>query len=350
MDCRCELVDMKRRQIVVFILFICSVALSAQIPFRVVFYNVENLFDTKDNPITDDDDWLPEGNQRWSNYRYWHKLKSLSSTIDSIGENFPPALIGLCEVENDSVLFDLCKRSPLRKHKYRYIITKSKDDRGMNVALLYQRDEMKLLQVNEYIPTFKEAQDKHTRNILHVTGLVVSGDTLDLFVCHFPSRVDGIKKTRPFRQQAAKLLRHHFDRILAVRKKANVIIMGDFNDYPEDDSMIKVLAAKSLSESIKPRNLYNMFLHSTKEPNKGSYRYKGKWKYMDQFIVSGNLLNPRNNLSIKNNSAKEYRATFLLEKDEKYGDEKPFRTYVWRKYLGGVSDHLPIYFDLNIRE
>lgn len=338
------------RIVVCLFMVICTASLSAQNPFRIVFYNVENLFDTKDNPDTDDDDWLPQGNQRWSNYRYWQKLKALSSTIDSIGENYPPALIGLCEVENDSVLFDLCKRSPLRKHKYRYIVTKSKDDRGMNVALLYQRDEMKLLTIKEYTPRFSEAPDKHTRNILHVTGLVISGDTLDIFVCHFPSRVDGIKKTRPLRQQAAQLLKQQVDRVMARRAKANIIIMGDFNDFPNDDSMLKILAAGSMSESFKHRNLYNMFLDYDKKPDTGSYKYRGKWQFMDQFVVNGNLLKSVNAVFVKNNTAKVFSGDFLLENDEKYGGKKPFRTYVWRKYLGGVSDHLPIYLDLRIEE
>lgn len=338
-------------RIVVCLFFVmCTAYLSAQNPFRIVFYNVENLFDTKDNPETDDDDWLPKGNQRWSNYRYWQKLKGLSAAIDSIGENYPPALIGMCEVENDSVLFDLCKRSPLKKHKYRYIITKSKDDRGMNVALLYQRDEMKLLTVKEYTPNFPNTPDKHTRNILHVTGLVISGDTLDIFICHFPSRVDGIKKTRPFRQQAAQLLRQQVDKVMARRVKANVIIMGDFNDFPNDDSMLKILAARSMSESLKYKNLYNMFLDRIKESDTGSYKYRGKWQFMDQFVVNGNLLNSVNTVSVNNNTAKVFSGDFLLENDEKYGGKKPFRTYVWRKYLGGLSDHLPIYLDLRIKE
>ncbi len=338
-------------RIVVCLFFVMCIAyLSAQNPFRIVFYNVENLFDTKDNPHTDDNDWLPKGNQRWSNYRYWQKLKGLSAAIDSIGENYPPALIGLCEVENDSVLFDLCKRSPLRKHKYRYIITKSKDDRGMNVALLYQRDEMKLLTVKEYTPNFLDTPDKHTRNILHVTGLVISGDTLDIFICHFPSRVDGIKRTRPFRQQAAQLLKQEVDKVMSRRVKANVIIMGDFNDFPNDDSMLKILAAGSMSESFKYKNLYNMFLDRIKESDTGSYKYRGKWQFMDQFVVNGNLLNSVNTVSVNNNTAKVFSGDFLLENDEKYGGKKPFRTYVWRKYLGGLSDHLPIYLDLRIKE
>ncbi|WP_245872007.1 endonuclease/exonuclease/phosphatase family protein [Dysgonomonas massiliensis] len=338
------------RIVVCLFIVMCTAYLSAQNPFRIVFYNVENLFDTKDNPETDDDDWLPKGNQRWSNYRYWQKLKGLSAAIDSIGENYPPALIGLCEVENDSVLFDLCKRSPLKKHKYRYIITKSKDDRGMNVALLYQRDEMKLLTVKEYTPNFSDAPDKHTRNVLHVTGLVISGDTLDIFICHFPSRVDGIKRTRPFRQQAARLLRQQVDKVMARRVKANVIIMGDFNDFPNDDSMLKILAARSMSESLKYKNLYNMFLDRIKESDTGSYKYRGKWQFMDQFVVNGNLLNSVNTVSVTNNTAKVFSGDFLLENDEKYGGKKPFRTYVWRKYLGGLSDHLPIYLDLRIKE
>lgn len=338
------------RIVICLFLLLSSGILLGQTPFRVVFYNVENLFDTKDNPNTDDDDWLPDGNQRWSNYRYWQKLKGISATIDSIGNNYPPALIGLCEVENDSVLFDLCKRSPLRKHKYRYVITKSQDARGMNVAMLYQRDEMQLLGVKEYIPEFDNDSDKHSRNILHVTGLLISGDTLDVFVCHFPSRVDGIKKTKPFRMQAAKLLRRRVDDVISKRQNAHVIIMGDFNDFPDDDSMTRNLGARSKLESVYTKMLYNLFLHQAKDSDQGSYRYRGKWQFMDQFIVTGNLLNPHNSISIKSNTAYVFRSEFLLEDDSKFGDKKPYRTYLWRRYLGGISDHLPIYLDLNVKE
>lgn len=337
------------------IVFLCvcllfSIGLSAQGAFRVMFYNVENLFDTKDNPEKDDDDWLPDGNQRWTNYRYWEKLKNVSQVIDSVGEGLPPAIVGLCEVENDSVLLDLCKRAPLKKHKYRYVITSSQDDRGINVALLYQRDEFKLINYQEYTPRFTDDSGKNSRNILHVVGRVVSGDLLDIFVCHFPSRVEGIKRTRPLRMEAARLLKQKVDSIISIRKKTNILIMGDFNDFPHDASLVEGLKAHSIDEEKQPVQLYNLFLGIPRIDSVGSYKYRGKWQTMDQMIVSGNLLHKRNSLYVKGSKGNIYKADFLLEEDVKHGGSKPYRTYVWRKYLGGASDHLPIYLDLIIKE
>lgn len=340
---------MKKLFLCTFLFFLFSLLCFAQKDFRVIFYNVENLFDTKNNPKTNDDDFLPTGKQRWSEYRYWKKLKDLSLVIDSMGKGYPPALIGLAEIENDSVLFDLCKRSPLRKHKYDYIITHSKDDRGMNVALLYQRDEIRILKTSEYIPKFEGHPNKPSRNVLHVTGKVVNGDTLDIFVCHFPSRNEGIKRSAPYRIDVAKLLKKNVDILFYTRRKANIIIMGDFNDYPDDISMRNILEGKSIESKIQAKSLYNMFLHKANKKD-GSYKYRGKWGFLDQFIVSGNLLNSKNKTKIRDNKASVFNKSFLLEDDVKYGGEKPFRMYSGYKYLGGVSDHLPIYLDLVIKE
>lgn len=324
-------------------------SVTAQENFRIMFYNVENMYDTKDNPHTYDDDLTPDGNLHWTNYRYWQKLNNISKVVSMVGEGKPPAIIGLCEVENDSVLFDLAKRAALQRHKYEYIITTSKDIRGSNVALLYQRDQIKILSKRSYRPLLADF-DRTTRDILHVTGKLVNGEILDLFVCHFPSRSEGIKKTRPFRIRCAELLKEKSDSILLIRKNANIIIMGDFNDYPHDVSMTETLNAHSLKAEPLSQNLYNMFCYETKEKNAGSYKYRGKWNFLDQFVVSGYLLGKLSKVSIKDKIAYVYSADFLLENDnKKYGGLKPFRTYSGYRYLGGYSDHLPIYMDLSVR-
>lgn len=327
----------------------CFSFLVAQEKFRIVFYNAENLYDTKDNPDTNDDDLTPAGQLHWTNYRYWKKLGNISRVIDSVGGKYPPAIIGLCEVENDSVLYDLTKRASLRKHKYEYLITDSKDWRGSNIALLYQRDQMKILSKRSYTPVIDSART--TRDILHVTGKVVNGEILDIFVCHFPSRSEGIKRTRPYRIECAKVLRQKVDSLFNIRKKANVIIMGDFNDYPYDISLADTLRALPLESKTRSKSLYNLFYHNSRVKNMtiGTYKYRGKWNYLDQFIVSGNLIDLQSNIRIVNRQANPYTADFLMEKDnEKYGGSKPFRTYIGYKYLGGFSDHLPIYMDMHI--
>lgn len=235
---------MKTRIILLIILFFSfsGTCITAQEKFRIMFYNPENLYDTQNNPDTNDDDLTPEGNLHWSGQRYWDKLKNVSKVIYAVGENHPPALIGICEVENKSVLHHLTTQTSLRKDKYEYLITDSKDLRGSNIALLYQRDQMKLISKRSYRPVIDSV--KTTRDIFHVTGQIVNGDLLDIFVCHFPSRSEGIKKSNPYRIICAQLLKQKTDSLFRIRKKANIIIMGDFNDYPDSESLYEVLDAR----------------------------------------------------------------------------------------------------------
>lgn len=334
------------------LLLIISIGTSGQERFRIMFYNVENMYDTKDNPKTNDDDLTPKGQLRWTNYRYWKKLNDISKVISSVGDDkYPPALVGICEVEKDSVLFDLTKRAALRKDKYEYLITNSKDKRGSNTALLYQRDQIKIISIKSYTPALESNPSGTTRDILHVTGKVINDEILDIFVCHFPSRREGIKRTRPDRIRCAELLKQKADSLFRIRKKANIIIMGDFNDYPNDISLSESLGAGSIKSPISDKNLYNMFYHRLGEKNAGSYKYRGKWNFIDQLVISGNLLKPSSKVSIKGREAHVYSPSFLLHDDnKKYGGQKPFRTYSGFKYLGGYSDHLSIYMDLIIND
>lgn len=339
------------RQLLLLFLSFLSLTLVSQEKFRVVFYNVENLYDIKDNPYTNDDDLTPSGNLRWTKYRYWQKQHNIARVISSIDGGYPPAIVGLAEVENDSVLYDLTRRTVLGKHKYEYVVTSSKDSRGANIALLYQRDQIKILNKRSYPPIIDTL--KTTRDILHVTGQLVNGSLLDIFVCHFPSRSEGIKRSRPYRIKCAALLRQKVDSLYRVRKKANVIIMGDFNDYPSDISLKDTLRAGEMKEEIVDKELYNMFYADSTQKDKtiGSYKYQGKWNYLDQFIINGRLLNPNSKTRIKHKKAYVYSADFLMSADnKKYRGLKPFRSYSGWKYLGGFSDHLPIYLDLEILE
>lgn len=333
-----------------FLVLLCVFVffLRAQEKFRVMFYNVENLYDTKDNPATNDDEFTPGGQLHWTSYRYWQKLHNISKVISSVGEGYPPAIVGLCEVENDSVLYHLTKRTALQKHKYEYVITRSKDLRGSNVALLYQRDQIKIVSRKSYTPDLGDSV-RSTRDILHVTGKVVNGTLLDVFVCHFPSRREGIRKTRPHRIKCAQLLKHKVDSVLHLRKGANVIIMGDFNDYPNDVSMSEVLGGKRIESDISAKGLYNLLYDRIDKKGAGSYKYKGKWGFIDQIVVNRNLLEKGGKVFVKDKTVHVFSAEFLLEADnKKYGGQKPFRTYSGFKYLGGYSDHLPIYMDLLI--
>lgn len=316
--------------------------------FRIMFYNVENLFDTYDNPLKDDDDFLPEGFMRWNSWKYWDKLRNIARVITAVGGMESPALVGLCEIETDSILYDLTKRSPLRAQEYAYIITNSPDERGMNVGLLYQRDQFKPLQVCEYEVRFGRKGIKPTRNLLHVVGKVLSGDSIDVFVCHFPSRSGGQRETEPSRLDAAALLRSKADSVCNLRDNAYIVIMGDFNDTPNNKSISKILGAKSIHEAPSEKGLHNLFLHRTGEEETGTYKYRGKWEILDQFIVSGNLLSEKSSIHLRDNTATIFNADFLLEDDEKYYGKKPYRTNLGPRYLAGFSDHLPIYVDITV--
>jgi predicted extracellular nuclease len=339
---------MKKLLLALLLFFLFFDTLTAQSNFRIVFYNVENLFDTVSNPDKDDDDFTADGFMNWTPWKYWEKQRNITRVITAIGGMQSPALVGLAEVENDSVLYDLTRRSPLRAQQYEFIISNSPDRRGINVALLYQRHQFRLLEHNEYEIIFRNRNTRPTRNILHAVGEVINGDTLDVFVCHFPSRWGGQRETEPARIDAAALLRQKVDSLFIVRQTANIIIMGDFNDYPNDRSMIQTLGAGNINDKIEAKALYNMFLHRMRERNFGTYKFQGQWGIIDHLIVSGNLLKHNHSTRVKNNEAHIFKADFLLEPDERHGGQRPFRTNIGPRYIGGFSDHLPIYMDLII--
>ena len=304
-----------------FLCFPCQV--EAQEPFRVMFWNTENLFDTQDDPKKNDNEFLPDATRHWTYYRYRDKLKNLAKGIIASGTDYVPDLVGLCEVENDSCLYDLTRRSPLREAGYRYVMTDSPDQRGIDVALLYQRGSFRLIQHQSIRIPSKQVKKAPTRDILHVVGKVVSGDSVDVFVCHFPSRSGGKAQSEPHRRLVADVLRHTVDSVMQVRKKPSILVMGDFNDSPTGASMKKLCSDGRLVNLMKDKE-------------EGTYRYRGEWETIDHFLVSENL-SPKN--------VEILRHPFLLKEDEKYGGDKPFRTYQGMKYQGGFSDHLPIVLD-----
>ncbi|MBQ8673304.1 MAG: endonuclease [Bacteroides sp.] len=311
--------------------------------FCVMTYNVENLFDCRHDTLKNDHEFLPEATRHWTYSKYRKKLDAIARVIIAAGEWNLPALVALCEVENDSVMRDLTRYSALREAGYRYLMTESPDQRGIDVALLYQRQLFKPLEQRCLPVRFPDNKRKTTRDILHVSGLLLSGDTLDVFVCHFPSRSGGAKASEPLRLQAARLLRHQADSLMMTRSYPQILIMGDLNDYPHNRSVREVLRADVPSLQPHSNGLYHLLARRCSEqPSYGSYKYQGEWGLLDHIIVSGNLLLPTASLHTDESRTAVFSPSFLLTEDPRYGGLQPFRTYYGMKYQGGYSDHLPV--------
>ena len=312
---------------------------------RLMFYNVENLFDTIENPNAKDEDFLPGGTRNWNGYRYYQKKNRIYKTIMAAGGWSPPELIGLCEIENETVLEELLWNTPFSKFEYKYIHKNSPDHRGIDVALLY--DPERFFPVSERFIRLKLPDEfSTTREILYTKGHTKQNDTLHVFVNHWPSKYGGAVKSQPKRNIAAKTLKAVTDSILKKEKQAKLIITGDFNDDPTAESIKEFLGVNTIEDSIIDQNLYSLSEHWI-DGTHGTYKYQGQWSIIDQFIVSGSLLKNSNKLKTSKEDAHIFAPPFLLEKDKKYIGEKPYRTYIGFKYNDGFSDHLPIILDLN---
>ncbi len=316
---------------------------------RIVFYNVENLFDTDDDPLTNDDEFLPYGPKGWNMGKFKAKINNIAKTLIAVGEWTPPIIVGLCEIENLQVLQALTEQTPLYRLNYKVIHEESIDSRGIDVALLYREGYFFPIAHQQFRITFPEQPDKTTRDILYVKGTLPSEDTLHLFVNHWPSRFGGKLSSEAYRIQAARLLKLKVDSLLTHIPEANIIMMGDFNDEPHNTSITENLQVTDYNGSIEPNHLYGLI--SKKSMNKplaqGTLKYQGNWFIFDQIIVSSALLT-NNHLLINDKVAGVFSAEWLLEEDATYLGHKPKRTYAGYRYLGGYSDHLPVYVDLKL--
>lgn len=312
-----------------FIFFHISIAESQQLTF--VELNCENLFDYQDDEGKDDSEYLPESTRHWTKKRYWQKLNNISQSLLSCSEEGIPDLIALCEVENDSVLHDLTKRSLLRNAGYEYIMTSSPDLRGIDVALLYSPFSFKPVK-SCFLRVDPISGMRPTRDILYVSGQVISGDTLHVFVVHFPSRFGGERYSRPFRKVVADRLCLSLDSIQRLNPDARILIAGDFNDFHDSPAL----------KQIYSHNIQNL----TKEAHglhgvKGTYRYQGEWGSIDHILSSRALYN-------KVDTAFVHSPLFLLEEEKLYGGYRPRRTYIGMRHQSGFSDHLPLVVRLNL--
>ena len=311
---------------------------------RLMFYNVENFFDTMKDPSTNDRDFTPEGSMRWTPSRYLEKRNNIFRVTANVGEWDPPALVGLCEIENRGVLNDLVKNTPLVKHPYSIIHKESPDPRGIDVGLLYRSDYLTCIG-RQFIRVRFSDNRKRTRDILYATLCTALGDTLHVFVNHWPSRSGGVRQSEPGRILAASLVRQKVDSIFTHNSLANIVVTGDLNDSPLDKSLTVGLRALNDTSTAKPSALFNLSAYKMKEST-GTIKYQGRWAIYDQMIVSGGLL--RGSLRTEVDRCHIFRADYLFEPDNRYHGVKPFRTYIGLRYNKGFSDHLPVYLDIHI--
>jgi predicted extracellular nuclease len=311
---------------------------------RIVFWNVENFFDTLDHPAKVDEAFTPQGENKWNGWRFDRKLERVSKTLIATGGWEPPGIIGLCEIENRAILQYIADSGMLASIGYEIVHRESADRRGIDVGLLYRPDKFELEGHQMIRPSFPGDSERTTRDVLHVWGKLRNGQRLHVMVNHWPSRWSGMLNTEPNRIHMAGLVRNLSDSIVQTDPGAAIVITGDFNDEPENESMAEVLCGPgspltNLMEDIQYKG--------------GSHYFAGSWGVLDHFVVSNALLSeqaPSEALpgaKVRYGRAQIMDFRFLL-KANGLGTLVPHRTYQGPMYVGGFSDHLPIMIDLDL--
>ena len=307
------------------------------------FYNLENLFDTLPGP--NDVEFTPDGPNKWNSERYYHKLNNMAEVIAQIGdEMFPggPAVLGVSEIENRSVLDDLVNTPRLKQSNYQIVHYDSPDRRGVDVGLLYRPEFFKVTSHRSVRLNIPDNPEFRTRDQLVVSGLL-DGETIHIIVNHWPSRSGGEKRSQPYRIAAAKLSRSIIDSIRATDADAKIILMGDLNDDPDSRSIIDYLGAKNNADGLRSGDLFNVMASLYRE-GIGTLAYQDSWNLFDNIIITQPLLS-KDRTSWVFYKAKVFNKPFLRQTSGQYAGY-PFRTYVGANYSGGYSDHFPVYIFL----
>ena len=308
------------------------------------FWNLQNLFDTIDDPIKNDDEFLPDGELEWTEDRLDKKMYNLARVIRSMNNEKGPDLLGVCEVENQSVLDSIISKY-LKDFNYKIAYIESPDNRGIDNGLIFRADKIRLLNIQA--DTVQLSDGWPTRLIFGANLLINNDEKITVFVNHWPSRSGGQLESEPNRIEAAKTLRNAVDRIFKVEEDAKIFITGDFNDDPINKSVLETLRANPIKcdslnadfEIESEGELFNVSYESF-ENGVGSYKYRDTWNMLDQIIVSGSLITSEV-FNYICNSFEVYKPDFIVTKS---GDHMgtPFPTYGGRRYLGGYSDHFPV--------
>jgi len=345
----------------VFVLTSCDIEIKQEIEndvsdeFTVVFYNVENLFDTIHEEGKVDEEFMPNSKKAWNTEKYFHKLAQLASVIDSIGEQGLPDIVGMEEVENDAVLKDLVKQASISAANYKIIHYESPDFRGIDNALLYNPDT--------FIPIYQRAIPVNmpddigekkitTRDILYVKGLVHGRDTLHVFVNHWTSMYYGKEETIPYRKFCASVLKAQIDSIKSIHPKANILAGGDLNEDVFGPAVSGVMMPDTLYENPQDDRIYNLSHYLFTVKGQGTYNYRGVWGTLDHMMVSGNLLDTSADFYTTKDDAHVFNSLLVMNAyNNKNGKGiRPNRSYVGNNYYGGFSDHLPVYLHFTIKK
>lgn len=323
----------KVQALILFLLILKSGYSQSDRYVRFMFYNVENFFDTTDDPLSDDNEFLPDGIMNWNDHRYLQKLESLYKTIIAAGDWEPPAIIAFCEIENRHVLEDLINRTYLSKYNYGIVHEDSPDRRGIDVCMIYRKRIASVIFYKYWIPKISEFDG---RSVLY-SNILIGSDTVHLIFNHWPSKRGGVLNGFDKRLKISEMIRGKIDSInKGHHKNADMIISGDFNCSPNDEII------KDMISFSDPGKQFINLADSLDDRGLGTYRYMGTWEMIDQVIVSENLLRRIRPITI-------FRPEFLMKKDNKYPGLSPNSTYRGYHYQGGFSDHLPVLLDLKVR-
>jgi Endonuclease/Exonuclease/phosphatase family len=316
-------------------------------PAIVAFYNLENFYDTIHNPNINDEDFLPNGAKNYTSKVYWTKVQHLATVVSQIGTDINPdgiAFIGVAEIENDTVLNDLIHHPLLKDRNYKIVHYDSRDIRGIDVALLYNPKYFTVLYSKKLFVRLPQGTKSSyfTRDVLWVKG-ILNGDTIHVFVNHWPSRVGGEQRSAPGRAAAAMVDKNYVDSIQARQPGAKIIVMGDLNDDPISPSVTKVLGAKGNIADVKPGELYNPWVDMYKK-GIGTLAYQDAWGLFDQIILSYSWLD-KNQPGYFFYQQHIFNKEFMVENIGKYKGY-PMRTWDGNVFRGGYSDHFPTYIIL----
>ncbi len=313
------------------------------------FYNLENLFDTVYNAeLRLNEEFTPGSEKQWTSERYHEKLNHMAYVISQIATDITPdgpALLGVSEIENRGVLEDLVKEPAIADRDYHIVHYDSPDRRGVDVGLLYQPKYFEVVNSASHRLTMEEDTAFRTRDQLVVSGLL-NGEMIHVIVNHWPSRSGGEKRSRPKRNAAGQLTRHIVDSLQNLDPQAKILVMGDLNDDPVNPSVEKYLRGKGKTDELKPGDLFNP-MYDLYRNGIGSLAYRDTWNLFDQVIISQPLLGDDKS-TFKFYKAFVFNKNFLKQKEGAFAGY-PNRTFVGDRYLGGYSDHFPVYV-LLIRE